>query len=381
MLEYLGYQKYKKHRRAEAEQTQHDEAGAAGVRRRTSGGGDGDEIPVLHGDEQAFLERLTGADAADTPDVGPPLPPRLKTPDLTWDSDSESFVRADVPATLRRKPVPQHTEGGGGGGRSSGGRYDKTDENVPHAGGGNRLATLLRTARRKKTTGPAHLAVPGQVDGAAATSGSLSRRRRSRSSASSNSDDDADEEARERADLVRVLGDLDLAAKPTESSDETSDDGNGKNDNKKNKGKKDKKGKDKNETRPTTKSRFSAVALTAESAALVRRFVVVLQDLVRGVPTAADDMRHLLDDRDGVLERGFARLPASLRSGAAAAAAASPGLLLPLLTKPGALVKVLKALVNVLKLRWPAFVGTNVLWSVALFCAYTSPFFFFFSFK
>lgn len=39
-----------------------------------------------------------------------------------------------------------------------------------------------------------------------------------------------------------------------------------------------------------------------------------------------------------------------------------------LITKPGAVVGMLKAIMNALKLRWPAFIGTNVIWSVALFC-------------
>lgn len=38
-----------------------------------------------------------------------------------------------------------------------------------------------------------------------------------------------------------------------------------------------------------------------------------------------------------------------------------------LVTKPGTVVKLLKAIMNALKLRWPAFMGTNVLLSLALF--------------
>jgi hypothetical protein len=38
-----------------------------------------------------------------------------------------------------------------------------------------------------------------------------------------------------------------------------------------------------------------------------------------------------------------------------------------LVTKPGAVVSLLKAIMNALKLRWPAFMGTNVLLSLALF--------------
>jgi hypothetical protein len=38
-----------------------------------------------------------------------------------------------------------------------------------------------------------------------------------------------------------------------------------------------------------------------------------------------------------------------------------------LVTKPGAIVTMLKAIMNFLKTRFPAFLGTNVLWSLGLF--------------
>ena len=44
-----------------------------------------------------------------------------------------------------------------------------------------------------------------------------------------------------------------------------------------------------------------------------------------------------------------------------------PSNLQELITKPGAIVTMLKAIMNALKLRWPAFIGTNVIWSVAIF--------------
>lgn len=53
--------------------------------------------------------------------------------------------------------------------------------------------------------------------------------------------------------------------------------------------------------------------------------------------------------------------------GAAAKAFLTPSNLKDLVTKPGAVVGMLKAIVNALKLRWPAFMGTNVLLSLALF--------------
>jgi len=44
-----------------------------------------------------------------------------------------------------------------------------------------------------------------------------------------------------------------------------------------------------------------------------------------------------------------------------------PSSLKDLITKPGAVVSMLKAITNALKLRWPAFMGTNVLLSLGLF--------------
>ncbi|WKT46265.1 hypothetical protein QSH57_011139 [Fusarium oxysporum f. sp. vasinfectum] len=144
------------------------------------------------------------------------------------------------------------------------------------------------------------------------------------------------------------------------------------------------------------------VSLSNESSELLSRFTQVFKDLANGVPTAYGDLASLVEDRDGAINRGFEKLPSSLKklvtqlpdkltSSLApellAAAAESQGLkantekgvkdaaidllkpsnLTDLVTKPGAVVGMLKAIVNALKVRWPAFIGTNVIWSVALF--------------
>jgi hypothetical protein len=147
-----------------------------------------------------------------------------------------------------------------------------------------------------------------------------------------------------------------------------------------------------------------AFSLSTESAEMVRKFTQVLKDLVNGVPTAYGDLVKLLDDRDGILARNYEKLPKSLKKLVAqlpekltsslapellAAAAEAqglsaaegskgglkgaakkfltPGSLHDLVTKPGALVGLLKGIVNALKTRFPAFIGTNVLWSLAVF--------------
>ena len=143
------------------------------------------------------------------------------------------------------------------------------------------------------------------------------------------------------------------------------------------------------------------VPLSGDSAVLLQKFTQIFKDLANGVPTAYDDLVKLIDDRDGTLNRGFEKLPPSLQKLVTqlpdkvtnsiapeilAAAAKSQGIdakaegglkgtaqkmfvpqnIMELVTKPGALVGMLKAIVGALKTRWPAFIGVNVLWSVAL---------------
>lgn len=152
-----------------------------------------------------------------------------------------------------------------------------------------------------------------------------------------------------------------------------------------------------------------ALSLSKESDELMKKFTLVLKDLVNGVPTAYDDLIHLLDDSQGTLAKTYEQLPSFLKKliaqlpekwtstlapeilataaeaqksgmaeGAASAAAgggfmgAAKGFLKPnglkdLVTKPGAVAGLLKTIMNSLKLRWPAFMGTNVLLSLGLF--------------
>ncbi|KAI9824309.1 MAG: hypothetical protein M1826_007406 [Phylliscum demangeonii] len=139
-------------------------------------------------------------------------------------------------------------------------------------------------------------------------------------------------------------------------------------------------------------------SLSKESRELVQKFTLVLKDLVNGVPTAYDDLVGLLDSSQGQLEKSYGRLPPYLQklvrslprkmtgslgpellaTAAAAqgtthshAGAKTTGLRMPslkdMVTKPGAVAGILRAIMNFLKLRWPAFMGTSVLWSLGLF--------------
>ncbi|KAK3939871.1 hypothetical protein QBC46DRAFT_314974 [Diplogelasinospora grovesii] len=342
MLEYFAYKKFKKNKGDKAEKDKgkgkendvakpDTPATAAG----TSAAASATETPVLDDDDKQFLERLTTPSADghddDAEDEGPrpPLPPRVRTPELTWDSDSESFLAPkdvnakprEVTAAAREKKKSNRLS------LPSFMRKKSTDDN-----NNNNNNTSLSTSNNNK------LSVPEpEVD-------------------------------REKDDLSRVLDDLNLSARNSK-----------------------------------------AFALSQDSAELVQKFTLVLKDLVNGVPTAVHDLTSLLDDKDGALAKNFEKLPRSLKKlvtqlpdkltstlapellavaaeaqglagGKEEAAAARGGLkgaakrifmpngkISDLVTKPGAIVGMLKAIMNALKVRWPAFIGTNVIWSVAIF--------------
>jgi hypothetical protein len=288
---------------------------------------------LLTDDDEHFLERLTSADYEEEEEDGPapPLPPRVATPELTWDSDSESFIKP----SSKTAPVEE--------------KNDDPESSKAASKKANRFSSLFTRNTKKRDqdlipqpTESKNLAVPLPED----------------------------ETEREKNDLTRVLDDLNLSARNN-----------------------------------------TAFSLSAESTELVRRFTLILKDLVNGVPTAVNDLTSLLDDPDGKLAKNYEKLPKSLKKlvtqlpeklsstlapellavAAEAQGLANPGgkekgglkgaakrLLLPknladMVTKPGAIVGMLRGIMNALKMRWPAFIGTNVIWSVALFCESSFP--------
>lgn len=134
----------------------------------------------------------------------------------------------------------------------------------------------------------------------------------------------------------------------------------------------------------------------------------MFKDLVNGVPTAYDDLESLLTNSENQLQRSYAHLPPflqklieqlpskmtksigpemlaaaaekqgikskHLQQGASAAEKMGLKMKVPslkdLVTKPGAVAGMLRAIMNFLKLRFPAFLGMNVLYSLALFGTY-----------
>ncbi|KAL8669083.1 MAG: hypothetical protein Q9168_006308 [Polycauliona sp. 1 TL-2023] len=146
-------------------------------------------------------------------------------------------------------------------------------------------------------------------------------------------------------------------------------------------------------------------SISGESKELLHKFTLVLKDLMNGVPTAYDDLESLLTNSENQLERSYKHLPAFLQDlikklpskmtqsigpEMLAAAAEKQGInskfmnqgahaaekmgmkvrvpsLKDLVTKPGAVAGLLKTIMNFLKLRFPAFLGLNVLYSLGLF--------------
>ncbi|KAG7287007.1 hypothetical protein NEMBOFW57_006507 [Staphylotrichum longicolle] len=281
-------------------------------------------VPLLNDEDEQFLERLVSNDEDDE-GPRPPLPPRPKTPDLTWESDSESVqlpaestATATTTTTATKKP--------------------------------NRLSRLFHRKPSTSTT----LTVP---------------------SPASVPPEEAD---REWADLNRIL--TNLGIQPTTPEDDPATTTTSKS--------------------ASAKAKAKSAALTAstEIQSLLAQFVLVLRDIMHGAPTAVDDLVALLDGRNDALNRGFEKLPGSMQKLVTqlpkkltstlapemlAAAAEAQGLkketdasglakyLVPknlgdLVMTPAIVKSMLKAIVNALKLRWPAFVGTSVLWGTAV---------------
>ncbi|KAI0478302.1 hypothetical protein F4859DRAFT_521141 [Xylaria cf. heliscus] len=372
MLEYFSYKKAKKHREEKAaaasaakekqkpedgtakgkekekEKEKHKEAPSETPKIISTPADDDDNAaiegtPVLDHEDEKFLERLTSSstslpvndDDDNEDEVPPPLPPRVKTPVMDIDSDDDksstsSKKDSSTPSKSKAESKSQPQDKG----KEKEKEQDKSPSTTDH-----KLKRFTFSLRRKPKPSTAGLHP--------STTATLT----------------VPEARSETSDMAHLLDDLDLSAKNNR-----------------------------------------AFSLSSESAEMARRFTQVLRDVVAGVPTAYGDLVSLIEDRDGVLARNYERLPSGLKKlvaqlpdkltstlapellAVAAEAqgldAAShkegglkdaakkfltPGNLHELVTKPGALVGLLKGIVNALKTRFPAFVGTNVLWSLAVF--------------
>ncbi|KAK0388565.1 hypothetical protein NLU13_4808 [Sarocladium strictum] len=312
MLEYITYKKVKKHK---AEKAAKEEAERLGESSSQGGkhGQSGDAIepgtPVLDPADESFLESLLNDEGP-----RPPLPPRMKTPDVDWVSDLDASSTLDSSREEGQDKKGKKKQ-----------VLEKEKEEKP-----GRFARLF--SRKNKDT---ELVKAGELP--------------------------PDEKEREVSDVQRILNRLNLSTKNDK-----------------------------------------VVPLTADSSDILNRFTQIFKDLANGVPTAYQDLINLFEDRDGTLNKGFNKLPKSLQklvmqlpekvTGNFApeimlAAAHAQGIkaekgnglkdqagkifmpknIMELVTKPGAVIGMLKAIVNALRVRWPAFIGMNVIWSVAIF--------------
>ncbi|KAM3507092.1 hypothetical protein MY10362_001958 [Beauveria mimosiformis] len=324
MIEYFTYKKVKKHNAQKKAKQEADDAKASADDAATADDIDhgtakllkgkerdhcsGEVDAVLREDDERFIANLL----AEHDGPAPPLPPRIDVSDLDWPSDNDAAAAA--PAVAKKDGEVATKE-------------EAKVEKKP-----NRFSLLF--TRHKKAE-----------DGLKPQDAQLA----------------TTEAEREKKDLGNVLDRLNLSAK----NNKIVPGGGG------------------------------------DSAALLAKFTQVFKDLVNGVPTAVDDLTSLIEDRDGTIAKGFDKLPSSLKKLVTqlpdkvtatlgpeilAAAAASQGIkantddglkgtakkiflpqnIIELVTKPGAVVAMLRAIVEALKTRWPAFIGMNVLWSVAL---------------
>ena len=147
-------------------------------------------------------------------------------------------------------------------------------------------------------------------------------------------------------------------------------------------------------------------SISEETQELLQKFNLVFKDLVNGVPTAYDDLESLLTNGDRQLQKTFNSLPGFLQklierlpetltkgmapeimaaaaeraqrsgfnmdnAGKAATAASKMGFKTPslkeLVGKPTAITGMLRSIIVYLRARFPAFLGMNVLWSLAMF--------------
>ncbi|KAL7965825.1 hypothetical protein HDV63DRAFT_386336 [Trichoderma sp. SZMC 28014] len=354
MLEYFSYKKFKKNKEEkDAKEAKKDEgmSEADGNKplankeeAKTDENNESSTLEhhadkaVLKPEDERFLEELLAQDTDGSP---PPLPPRIYTYDVDWHSGDESSIAESKKTTDDEKEgaAKKEDESAKPSEKADKGK-DKEKEKADKKP--NRLSLLF--TRTKKLAG---METPKSND-----------------SLKPDTEDVSPKEAeRETKDLHRVLDRLSLSAQNNKVVSESKD-----------------------------------------SSDLLQRFTQVFKDLVNGVPTAYDDLTKLIEDRDGSINKLFEKLPASLKRLVTqlpdkltttlapellAAAAESQGIkvveggmkgtakrmlmgqnLADLVKKPGVIVSMLKAIVEVLKSRWPAFIGMNVIWSVALSCEY-----------
>ncbi|KAF7923620.1 hypothetical protein BELL_0414g00020 [Botrytis elliptica] len=369
MLEYFTYKKVKKHNADKKDRASNSNTPLASptpaspttsskprrlntVKSPSADLGRGGASPILNDEDEYFLHRFISAEG--TP---PPLPQRKPTlPARPSERGNEGITMGDEAGEWRNNELQMilrededgegvereiETQAQGKGKKKVGEGGEKIDDNTEKVAKKWKRLSFLHRGKKEKDAKATGLQPDPNI-----------------------SDTEAQ---REQDDLSRVLDDLSLTA-----------------------------------------SNNRAFSLSPDSTVLVQKFTFILKDLINGVPTAYDDLVHLLEDSQGTLSKSYDSLPSFLQKlitqlpqkvtttlapellavateaqahsvanaasaaqtggmGAAAKSFLTPSSLKDLVTKPGAVVGMLKAIVNALKMRWPAFMGTNVLLSLALF--------------
>jgi hypothetical protein len=315
MLEYLAYKKIKKR---QAEKGAEAEA----------------QSPVLTEEDENFLERIVSAEG--TP---PPLPERIVSTEET-------------PPALPERPLVLNLEAGDS--------TNNDEQMVVYGEPGTEAETKAEAEAEEKVEKHKR---KGKEDGSRKDKKKshrfsfLHRSKKSGEGLKPTTNVPEEEADKEEDDINRVLDELNLAAVNNR-----------------------------------------AISISKESQKLVQEFTVILKDLVNGVPTAYDDLVKLIENSSDTLSKNYEHLPSFLKKLVASlpqkfASSLGPEVLAvatevqvlgsskgglaskakrflnlkDLVTKPGAVAGMLKAIMNALKLRWPAFMGTNVLLSVGLF--------------
>lgn len=323
MLEYFAYKKAKKHS---------DEKRAAD--RTRSKTPPGTRLPVLSADDQEFFRHLTSDEPSDRPD----LPGRPTDEAFARQFEPNAFLEAGNPAGNDQQLIIHQASV-----EDEGENATISDDRQQAAAAGS-LDSSPKPSSRLSGIAKRFSRKPKYVPKTATPQDGLT------------------EEERERADLAKALDNLDLVAEKN-----------------------------------------SAFSLSAETRVILQKFVQILKDLVNGVPTVYDDMTNLFDNSHEYFDKTYDNLPGFLKKlvkqlpqklpmgpeilAAAAAraelgragnegmtfkqAAKSKGLRVPslkeLITAPGAVLTMLRTIMNFLKLRWPALLGTNILWSMGIF--------------
>ncbi|KAL7915724.1 hypothetical protein GGI35DRAFT_430516 [Trichoderma velutinum] len=345
MLEYFSYKKFKKNREEKESAKESPKSDGKPVADANKEGDQQEENydssssdlrhpkTVLKPEDERFLEELLAQNTDGSP---PPLPPRIYTYDVDWHSDNESSIdESKLNTDDEKDKAGKAAEAAKKQGEAAEEKSDKNGKDKAEKKP-NRLSLLF--TRNKKSTDAVKQSETLKPDTENVT---------------------PKEAEREKKDLTRVLDLLNLSAKNNK-----------------------------------------AVSESKDSTDILQRFTQIFKDLVNGVPTAYDDLTKLFDDRDGSINKLFEKLPTSLQKLVTqlpdkltttlapeilAAAAESQGIkvaeggmkgaakrmlfgqnLANIVKKPGAIVGMLRAIVEVLKSRWPAFIGMNVIWSVAL---------------